>query len=560
MIVILRKHAKWLMIPLFSLVIISFLFFMSSGPARNGGSGGSTSVNTNIVGGEIYGEKVTPEKYDRIEHDVDLYFLFNYGQWALHNPNLTQQRLQQEIYVRMMLLQKAQSGGVHVSDDQVEQAAANYLRSPTLLRAMGVSGQSVPFNDFVQQVLPREDLTAADFENFVRDDLSVQQLQNIYGLSGELITPQEAAAEYVRNNEELSAQIVFFSASNYLSDVTVTPAEVGMFYTNFMAEYRLPDRVQVNYVVFSVSNYLAQAKLEVTNLDAQVASIYSRYGMQVVPDAKTPDEARAEIRNVVLRRAALVDAGNQADDFAQAVFNIEPALPQNLSTVARQKGLPIQTTAPFSADYGPEEFAAPAVFTKTAFELTPDSPISEPIAGPDGVYIIALETNLPSEIPSLEDIRGRVADDLRFRIATLKAQQAGSNFTVSLSVRMALGKSFAAATIAEGYDPQVLPPFALSTQEMPDLGDQATLNQLKQAAFTTRVGSVSNFRPTDDGGFVLYVESRLPVDQSKMAAELPQFTAQLREQREMQAFNSWVQREASRQLRSTPIFRAATAE
>ena len=39
------------------------------------------------------------------------------------------------------------------------------------------------------------------------------------GLTGELITPQEAAAVYQREHQELSAQIVFFSASNYLASV-----------------------------------------------------------------------------------------------------------------------------------------------------------------------------------------------------------------------------------------------------------------------------------------------------------------------------------------------------
>ena len=37
------------------------------------------------------------------------------------------------------------------------------------------------------------------------------------GLSGRLITPQEAATLYQRENQEVPPQIVFFSASNYLA-------------------------------------------------------------------------------------------------------------------------------------------------------------------------------------------------------------------------------------------------------------------------------------------------------------------------------------------------------
>ena len=90
------------------------------------------------------------------------------------------------------------------------------------------------------------------------------------GLAGALITPQEAAAIYQREHQELSAQIVFFSASNYLVVRSpVTPEAIAQFYTNYLAEYRLPDRVQVNYVEFKVTNFLAQAKAEwaKTNFD-----------------------------------------------------------------------------------------------------------------------------------------------------------------------------------------------------------------------------------------------------------------------------------------------------
>jgi hypothetical protein len=307
-----------------------------------------------------------------------------------------------------------------------------------------------------------------------------------------------------------------------------------------------------------VSNYLGQAQKQLTNLDTQVTAYYTKYGMQATPDAKTPDEAKAEIRKAFLREQALADAGEQANGFAQVVFNISSAAnkapsPDDLAAAARQKDLLIRSTAPFSEQYGPQEFTASSAFIKTAFQLTPDSPISEPIAAPEGIYIIALQANMPSQIPPLAVIQGQVALDLRLREATLMARTAGTNFARTVTSRMAIGKSFAAATVAEGCDPQVLPPFSLDTSEMPELEDHATLNELKNATITTTVGNASGFKESTDGGFVLYIESRLPLDQSKMQTDMPQFLAQLRQQRQSQAFNSWIQREASRELSSTPL-------
>jgi SurA N-terminal domain/PPIC-type PPIASE domain len=487
---------------------------------------------------------------------VDIDFFFKYGNWPEQDPQMTHQMLEQSIYVRMMEIQKAAELGVHVSDDQAQKAAANILRSPALQRAFGVENESVPMSEFVSRILEPNRMTADDFENYVRDDLAIEQLRQLYGVPGELLTPQEATNEYIRENQQYSAQIVFFSASNYLDRVSVSPKDVGEYYTNYMADYRLPVRVKVNYVLFSVTNYLAAAKTQIgtSNLDLEVQNIFAeKGGMQLVPDAKSTNEALAYIRDVLVRRQALQNASTDANNFVQSVFNMQPVSPENLATAARQNGLTVEHPAPFAADYGPSEFTAPADFTKAAFELTSESPISLPVSSPNGIYILALEANLPSEIPPLEQISSRVADDLRTRLATLTAQHAGTNFAARVPIQMAVGKSFEAVGFADGLEPLVLPPFSLATQDVPELDNHATFNQLAEVAVSTPVGTTSGFMPTEDGGFVLYMQSRLPIDDVKMATEMPEFTARLRESRAQQAYSQWIQHEANHELRNTPL-------
>jgi hypothetical protein len=549
-----RKHSSWLLYIIAGATILSMVLYMGTGAVRNGASSGG--ANTNEVSGVIYGQPVSQEMYDQMHKDVDFDYLFNSGNWAEQNPGMTKDVLQQRIYVRMMLIQKAKDLGVHVTDDQAMKAASNFLHYPALARAFGMQkDQAVPMNKFISQALDPKGYTGNDFETFVRDDLSIAQLQTLYGLSGQLLTPSEATNEYVREFQEYSAQIIFFAASNYLGRVSVSPVEVGEFYTNYMAEYRLPERVQVSYVSFSVSNYFGEATHEIgsSNLDMEVNNTFMNYGMTATPDAKSTNEALAEIRNYLVRRQALGDAATQADFFAQSVFGMNPVSPDNLVTAAKQKGLTVHQPAPFSADYGPTEFTAPTAFTKTAFQLNPESPISEPVAGPDGVYIIALNANLPSEIPPLSRIQEQVTDDLKLRLATITAQRAGTNAAVRLSIQMATGKSFAAAGFADGLEPLVLSPFSLNTQDVPELGNHATVNQLKEVALTTPVGNASQFMQTDDGGFILYVQSKLPIDPEKMASDMPRFMEELRENRSQQAFNDWLQHEANRELRTTPL-------
>jgi len=540
-----RKHSGWLWAVIITLTVISFIWWGAS-PAQRGGGGRTTGDF-----GSINGKKVTQQQYFEALNEFKLFYLFHYGTWPDKKSNVSQTDMEREAYIRLLLVQKASELGIHVGVDAAA-AAANQM-----LRSLGRNGQTVTVEEFAKQILLPEGLTVTDFENFTRHDVAIQQLVQAIGSSGALLTPQDAASIYRREHQELSAQAVFFSARNYLPSVKTTPQAIGQFYTNYLAEYRLPDRVQVSYVAFNLADYLAQAKAEwaKTNFEAQIDAIYLQNGPQAFPDAKTPEAAKAKIRDLMIRQRALVDARGQANEFASAVFNLAPASANNLATVAKQKGLTVQTTAPFDAEAGPQEFTAPEGFTKAAFGLTPDEPFANPIASTNAIYVMALTRQLPSEIPSFADIRGRVTQDFQLQQATALARQAGTNFFFQLSVSLAAGKSFAAICVAAGLQPQELPPFSISTRELPALAGRAELNQIKQAAFTTQAGHASNFQETEDGGFVLFVQSQLPVDQSVMNAELPQFTETLRRSRENAAFNEWLQTEATRALRDTPVVR-----
>jgi len=539
-----RKHSSWLWWVIAGLTIISFVVFMGSGPARNGGSRNASDV------GRIYGHQLTAQDFQKAQAEFYLYYWMRYGQWPDKSASFSREDTEREIYIRLLLGQKAKQLDIHVSEEALVAAASDFLRS------LGRNGQPVAMDKFVEQVLTPEGLTVLDLQNFLRDELVVQQMIQTLGLSGALVTPQEASQLYDREHQEVSAQAVFFAASNYLAQVALTPSAIGQFYTNYMAAYREPDRVQVSYVFFNVTNFLAQSRTEwaKTNFTEYVESVYRQYGQSQFPDAKTPDEAKAKIRDLLVRDRALRDARQVANDFATAVFAVEPAKPENLATYAKQKGLVAQLTAPFSANAGPEEFNASAAFTKAAFQLSADEPFAGPIAGPDGVYVMALANRLPSEIPAFEQIRRRVTQDYLAREAVELARRAGTNFYYSASVQLAAGSTFAKTAVAGGYTPLVLPSFSLSTSDLPGFSDRTGLGQLKQAAFTTSPGHVGGFQPTSDGGFVLFVQQLLPVDQTEKNASLPQFLAQVRRARQNEAFNLWLQAEANRELRDTPFY------
>ena len=60
---------------------------------------------------------------------------------------------------------------------------------------------------------------------------------------------------------------------------------------------------------------------------------------------------------------------------------------------------------------------------------------------------------------------------------------------------------------------------------------------------------------TAEGGVIVYVKAKLPLDEAKMNASLPAFANDVRQSRQNEAFNDWFRKEAEKGLRDTPLAR-----
>jgi hypothetical protein len=356
---------------------------------------------------------------------------------------------------------------------------------------------------------------------------------------------------------------VFFSASNNLAKIPApTPEALAQFYTNQQAVYREPDQMQISYVFFNVTNFMPQAEQQLgTNLNRSVDDAMARLGTNTLRLGKTPEEARTKVRELLVQETAISNANVKAEAFVKEVFAKQPVAPGNLAAVAKEKGLEVKTTKPFIKEYGPSELDLGSTFpVASLFNLNPDEPFVEtPIRGLDGVYVVGFNKSIPSHIPSLADIHSRVESDYKFSQALRIAQINGQVFAQTATNEMAHGKTFAQTCDTTRMTPIAVPPFSLATERLPDIEDRVDLNAFKDAAFGTPVGSVSGFMPTHDGGYVVHVKQRLPVDNAKMKAQLPEFSNAVRQRRESEAFNIWFGQnygqELNRGLRDLPNLR-----
>ncbi len=325
---------------------------------------------------------------------------------------------------------------------------------------------------------------------------------------------------------------------------------MAQFYTNELASYRVPDQVQVDYLRFDASNYFAQVKAAMTNIDHDVDDVYTRNGTNMFPQAKTVDETKALIRKELLRiaglKAARRDAFGLADELDKRGNHAD-----DLEKIAKEKGLTLRTTAPFDEDTGPADMGLTndlaMAFARDAFRLTSDMPFNHEFATEDAAYVMVLKKTIPSTIPPLAQIEKKVTDDYRQAQAYELAAQAATNFTTTIAGELnvnngvTLPKTFTDICNETGNKAVTLPPFSLSTTNLPaELEGRVDLQTLKRAGFSTAVGAASPAVNMQGGTFVLFVDKILPEDETLVKSGTAEYLALLRDQRQNDAFNLWV--------------------
>jgi hypothetical protein len=85
------------------------------------------------------------------------------------------------------------------------------------------------------------------------------------------------------------------------------------------------------------------------------------------------------------------------------------------------------------------------------------------------------------------------------------------------------------------------------------------LQQFKQAAFSVHPGQMSQLQGSFDGAYAVFVQEKLPLDESKLAANLPAFERSVRQTRRAEAFNDWFRQEAEKAFREVPYFQKPQA-
>ena len=554
-----RRHQNWLWGVVIAATIFSFVYYLS--PSQSGAGAGFRDSSAPDLG-SVNGEPITPAQLGAAEKEARLFYFLRTHTWP--DPSDQNKQIRHLAEQGLVIQSLLKDYKIIATTDAADRFTRQIFGVPP--------GQAMPqdkLNDWIQNELMRKGgLIWEDFDRFARHQAAQDYLMALFGMSGKLITPKEEEFFYRRENEPIVTEIVSFLATNYYGATVPSETNLQDYFTKHEAEYRLPDRVQINYVLFDPSNFMAKAsQLVGTNVDEKASEIYHQQGPDAFRDETnkplSEPEAVAKIKKQMFQYAAFQEARKAANELLTALSEgrdaAHPYTTSDLEKLAKARSLPYQTTEPFDEKNGCKDLVVPAKAMRVLFSLRTDAPddadrsllyAPSPLLGESNIYVVGLQNRFPSQVQPLSAVREQVLKDYREFKALELAKEAGEQFAGAAQFGLSQGKSFDAVCAAQKLKPENLPPFALVTTNPPPGLDKISFQHLEEAVFPVPTEQSSKYIPINDGGLVAYVKARQPVNEEKMKEELPFYLSRMREQRQVAAFQEWLSRQI--QLRLIP--------
>lgn len=250
---------------------------------------------------------------------------------------------------------------------------------------------------------------------------------------------------------------------------------------------------------------------------------------------KTFEEVKDQILQVLTKEKAKAEASRRADDAFYSLFRS-----RDIETFAREKGVPIKTTAFFKEGDEIPEIGRNPSFYSSASSLKKGE-ISPVVNLPPNFYILKLVDKKESRIPPLEEVKEQVIQKIISNKMDEKARQAAEEVLSQISS----GKEMSKVIEGKGYRIEETGPFLRAGGIIPKIGPAGE--------WMSSLASLTEKRPfpkeplkTKEGYFVVRLLSSEPADRSKFESVKKNLERRLIYQKQEEFFKNWLQHLRSR--------------
>jgi peptidyl-prolyl cis-trans isomerase D len=387
------------------LIALPFAFWGVDSYFRGGGGAGDVAtVGGNPISQQELAQAVR-EQQDRLRAQAGR----DFDPAMLDTPQAREALLDSLITQRLLLLHAAKSG-LMASDAQLIEVIGSI---PALQEDGKFSSKRY------EQALRAQGLTQAGFEARLRQDLTLQQL--VQSIADTALVSHAAADKVIATQlEQRLASEAILRPEPYAAQVRLAAGAAREYYENNRKQFEVPEQIRAEYVVLSREGLAEQIKVG----DDEVRSVYEKNAGKYA----TPEERRAS--HILIQVPA--DAPEAVQKAARA--RIETLLqqvrknPADFARLAKE-----HSQDPGSSQNGGDlgyfpRGAMVKPFEDAVFALK-EQQISDVVRSDFGFHIIRLTGIRAGKKQSFEEVREKIAAELRLEAAGRKFAEAAESFS-----------------------------------------------------------------------------------------------------------------------------------
>ncbi|MGB2717331.1 MAG: peptidyl-prolyl cis-trans isomerase [Vicinamibacterales bacterium] len=243
------------------------------------------------------------------------------------------------------------------------------------------------------------------------------------------------------------------------------------------------------------------------------------------------EEVRAQIEDQIKWERAQNEAQRIVDDVAPLLKK-----PADVDTVSKSRGLTVGESNFFAREEPISGIGLAPAVSQRAFEMK-EGEVSEAVRTPQGFAFITLTGTEAARVPSLDEVKAKVRED----VVKKKAIEAARQNAAAQAPKLKAG-DFAAAAKAAGLTAESTELLARGAA-IPQAGISPAVDA---AAFSLPVGGVSDPITTDNGAVVIKVLEKKDVTPDELSAGKQQLRDQLRSERKNRFYSAYMSKARER--------------
>ena len=381
------------------IVVLAFIIFYIPDFLR--GSGADAASGETIA--RVEGQDITANEFRRTyQAQLQAYRSAYGGQMSeqlLKQLGVEQQILQQMVDERAQLAD-ARRLGVSVSDAEVRERILS-------IPAFQENGAFIGDQRYQQLLrMQRPPMTAAEFEDNVRRQLTVQKLRSSV-TDWMSVTDKDLEQEYRRRNDKVKLAVVSLTADSFRTQVTVSDGDIAGYFADHKDEFKIPEKRKIRYLLIDIDALRAKVVVPPSEIERTYNNNLEQYS--------TPEQVRAS--HILLKTEGKDDAAvkAKAEDIlkqARAGADFAELAKKYSEDEASQKN-------GGDLDYfGRGRMVAE--FDQAAFALEPGK-ISDLVKTQYGYHIIKVVDKKAATTRPLADVRQQIQDQLAYERAQAQA-------------------------------------------------------------------------------------------------------------------------------------------